>query len=101
VGALARVGGRELAFDVAQGDLRPTIGASGFYVAALHGKLPFPVLRAGKGLSCPGANWNPKFVALDADGNKVLESQILLVHVDQRHRTAGSEVTPHGPYTHP
>jgi hypothetical protein len=83
--------------DPAGDTIERPIGSSGFYVAALHGRLPFPVVRAGKGLTCPAADWNPRFVALDSDGNLVRQAQILLVHVDERHCTAGSQVTPHGP----
>ena len=70
--------------------VRP-LGAGGFYVA----QVPW------KGL-CPSHGWNPLFVALGAEGEKLVESHILLLQANvDKHgkvRACGGEVTPHGPY---
>lgn len=54
------------------------IGSGGFYVAALHGKLPIPVVGP-HGVKCPAKGWKPTFTALGADGEKLLSSTVPLM----------------------
>jgi hypothetical protein len=73
------------------------VGAGGFYVAAMRMN-PLDILPVAtpNGIRRPSAKWEPTFVALDADGQSILQSKILLVQ--RQGYAAGGEVTPHGPY---
>jgi hypothetical protein len=73
------------------------IGAGGFYVAAVRAKpLDIMAVATPNGIRCPREEWEPTFVALDADLRPVLESTIPLAR--SRACVAGGEGTPHGPY---
>lgn len=79
-----------IAFTTPTGEqtVRP-LGAGGFYVA----QVPW----SGH---CPAKNWNPLFVAVGAEGQKVAESRILLLQTDLdaqgRALGCGGSVTPRG-----
>jgi hypothetical protein len=53
------------------------IGTSGFFVAALHGKPPVPVVTRS-GVRCP-TTWEPIFAALGSDGRAVLKYTVPLI----------------------
>jgi hypothetical protein len=73
------------------------LGAGGFYVAAVQAKpLDFAPLSTPNGVRCPRETWEPRFVALDADRQPVLETTIPLAQ--SRACTSGGEATSHGPY---
>jgi hypothetical protein len=73
------------------------VGAGGFYVAAVRAKfLDFSAMVTPNGVRCPRGRWEPRFVALDAEGRPVFESKILLAQ--SQACAAGGEATPHGPY---
>lgn len=69
--------------------VRP-LGAGGFYVAQVPWAGP-----------CPHSDWNPLFVALGPDGQRLAEARIVLLQVDfdanGRLASCGGSVTPHGP----
>jgi len=78
-GRVARQEARTIRFRDPNGTLieRP-IGATGFFVAALRGKVPIPVVTPN-GVTCPNNGWKPTFVALASEGEPLLESTIPLM----------------------
>jgi hypothetical protein len=68
--------------------VRP-LGAGGFYVA----QVPW----SGR---CPEADWNPAFVALGPQGERLAEARIMLLKINRSHgrvTSCGGSVTPAGP----
>ena len=90
-GRVADARATSVRFTAPDGDplVRP-LGAGGFYVA----QVPWP----GR---CPSRDWVPTFVAVDADGNQVVQARIQLLHSDfdpkGRVVACGGSVTPTGP----
>ena len=80
-----------VSFSTPTGDqiVRP-LGAGGFYVAQVPWSGP-----------CPSQDWNPLFVALGPEGERLAEARILLMRsefdADGRLVACGGAVTPHGP----
>lgn len=70
---------RTIEFRDTEGDLvRRPIGSSGFYVAAVRGRLPIPVATPD-GVRCPANGWKPTLVAVGEDGKIVLSAAVSLM----------------------
>ena len=79
-----------ISFSTLAGDpiVRP-LGAGGFYVAQ--------VAWPGR---CPAVDWNPVFIALGADGERLAEARIMILKIFRSHgrvMSCGGSVTPRGP----
>jgi hypothetical protein len=79
-----------ISFSTPAGDpiVRP-LGAGGFYVAQ--------VAWSGR---CPAVDWNPVFIALGADGERLAEARMRILKIFRSHgrvMSCGGSVTPRGP----
>ena len=79
---------RTIRFATVDGDpVERTLGASGFFVAALEIEP-----------CAPNQNWDPVFTALDENGRELVRVRITLMVAADQSGGCGFEVSPHGPY---